>query len=415
MARRAARRAARRSSPSRPIVGGAVLKGPTAAFMEWAGLSLDGAGVARGLRRRARRRRRRRRRSTALPSLQADTRMDDAEGRARAWPRTVLDFAEGAAMRTCAVLPVKRFDDAKQRLGKTLSSGTRRALAEAMVTDVLDRAAPREAHRRRRRGHRRGRRAEPRPRATTPSTSTTTTAATPPPRAPASRWALERGFERVLLVPGDCPALDPAEVDALLGAARRGPGDRVVPDRHGTGTNALLLSAARRRSRPSFGPGQPRAPRGRRARGRRRLRGRRGRLARARRRHRRGPRRRCATRSPPAPAAPRTRAASLARLGALVSDGRRAARWRACPRSRRATTSPRCWRRAAGGDLRAGDVLVVAHKVVSKAEGALRELADVEPGDRAPRARRARTARTRATCRSCSTSPPRSCAPSAAC
>ena len=40
-------------------------------------------------------------------------------------------------MRTCAVLPVKRFDDAKQRLDKTLNAGTRRALAEAMVSDVL--------------------------------------------------------------------------------------------------------------------------------------------------------------------------------------------------------------------------------------------------------------------------------------
>ncbi len=34
-------------------------------------------------------------------------------------------------------------------------------------------------------------------------------------------------------------------------------------------------------------------------------------------------------------------------------------------------------------ELRATDVLVLAHKVVSKAEGALRELASVEPGDRA--------------------------------
>ncbi|MGZ4269613.1 MAG: coenzyme F420-0:L-glutamate ligase [Solirubrobacteraceae bacterium] len=38
---------------------------------------------------------------------------------------------------------------------------------------------------------------------------------------------------------------------------------------------------------------------------------------------------------------------------------------------------------AAGGDLRPGDVLVVAHKVVSKAEGALRDLAAVQPGARA--------------------------------
>jgi coenzyme F420-0:L-glutamate ligase / coenzyme F420-1:gamma-L-glutamate ligase len=38
---------------------------------------------------------------------------------------------------------------------------------------------------------------------------------------------------------------------------------------------------------------------------------------------------------------------------------------------------------AADGTLRAGDVLVVAHKVVSKAEGALVDLADVEPSERA--------------------------------
>jgi coenzyme F420-0:L-glutamate ligase/coenzyme F420-1:gamma-L-glutamate ligase len=38
---------------------------------------------------------------------------------------------------------------------------------------------------------------------------------------------------------------------------------------------------------------------------------------------------------------------------------------------------------AAGGALGSGDVLVVAHKVVSKAEGAVVALADVVPGDRA--------------------------------
>jgi coenzyme F420-0:L-glutamate ligase / coenzyme F420-1:gamma-L-glutamate ligase len=38
---------------------------------------------------------------------------------------------------------------------------------------------------------------------------------------------------------------------------------------------------------------------------------------------------------------------------------------------------------AAGDALRAGDVLVVAHKVVSKAEGAIVDLAGVEPTDRA--------------------------------
>jgi len=38
---------------------------------------------------------------------------------------------------------------------------------------------------------------------------------------------------------------------------------------------------------------------------------------------------------------------------------------------------------AAGDALRSGDVLVVAHKVVSKAEGAIVDLRDVEPSDRA--------------------------------
>jgi 2-phospho-L-lactate guanylyltransferase len=41
------------------------------------------------------------------------------------------------------------------------------------------------------------------------------------------------------LVPGDCPALDPGEVGGLLALTEP---VVIVPDRHGTGTNALLLS-----------------------------------------------------------------------------------------------------------------------------------------------------------------------------
>jgi 2-phospho-L-lactate/phosphoenolpyruvate guanylyltransferase len=63
--------------------------------------------------------------------------------------------------------------------------------------------------------------------------------------------ALVRGAERVLLVPGDCPALDPRELGTLL--AR--PGDVViVPDRHGSGTNALRLTPPTAIT-PSFGAG----------------------------------------------------------------------------------------------------------------------------------------------------------------
>jgi 2-phospho-L-lactate guanylyltransferase len=64
--------------------------------------------------------------------------------------------------------------------------------------------------------------------------------------------ALADGFGRVLCIPGDCPALDPAELDALISSSGR---DSVVivPDRHGTGTNGLLLCPPDAIS-PSFGP-----------------------------------------------------------------------------------------------------------------------------------------------------------------
>ena len=40
-------------------------------------------------------------------------------------------------MRTAAVLPVKRFDSAKQRLGEAVGATERRALTAAMLEDVL--------------------------------------------------------------------------------------------------------------------------------------------------------------------------------------------------------------------------------------------------------------------------------------
>jgi 2-phospho-L-lactate guanylyltransferase len=64
-------------------------------------------------------------------------------------------------------------------------------------------------------------------------------------------WAIREGFERALCVPGDCPTLNPDELTELLGGAP----DRVVivPDRHGSGTNGLLLTPPDAIS-PSFGP-----------------------------------------------------------------------------------------------------------------------------------------------------------------
>ncbi|MFM9053907.1 MAG: 2-phospho-L-lactate guanylyltransferase [Solirubrobacterales bacterium] len=65
--------------------------------------------------------------------------------------------------------------------------------------------------------------------------------------------ARDQGAERVLLVPGDCPLLSPREMDRLLGSVP----ERfvaIVPDRHGTGTNALLLSPTAA-IEPAFGEG----------------------------------------------------------------------------------------------------------------------------------------------------------------
>jgi len=65
--------------------------------------------------------------------------------------------------------------------------------------------------------------------------------------------ALELGAGCVVLLPGDCPLLDPRELERLL----TGMPERfvaVVPDRHGAGTNALAL-APPDAIRPAFGEG----------------------------------------------------------------------------------------------------------------------------------------------------------------
>jgi 2-phospho-L-lactate/phosphoenolpyruvate guanylyltransferase len=156
---------------------------------------------------------------------------------------------------TIAVLPVKRFDDAKQRLGVAMRAGTRRALVEAMLTDVL--TALRRARRvdavvvvTREHGADALARAHDASAIRDPDE---------PGHNPAARegvrWALEQGARRVLLVPGDCPALDPLEVDDLLLAHPHEEARvTIVPDRHGTGTNALVLCPPDAIA-PAFGPG----------------------------------------------------------------------------------------------------------------------------------------------------------------
>jgi 2-phospho-L-lactate guanylyltransferase len=62
--------------------------------------------------------------------------------------------------------------------------------------------------------------------------------------------AMELGAERVALLPIDCPLLDPAELDDHLGQTPRA---AIVPDRHRTGTNALVLTPPDAFV-PAFGP-----------------------------------------------------------------------------------------------------------------------------------------------------------------
>jgi 2-phospho-L-lactate guanylyltransferase len=157
--------------------------------------------------------------------------------------------------RTTAILPVKRFGAAKQRLNGDLSDGTRRALAEAMVTDVL--IALRRA-----KGVDEVLVVSGEHTAVALAAGYDAAAVIDDPEdaghsAAAVRGiqaALERGATRVLLVPGDCPALNPRELDELLAGAPTGPDVLVVPDRHGSGTNALVLTPPDV-IRPAFGPG----------------------------------------------------------------------------------------------------------------------------------------------------------------
>lgn len=154
-------------------------------------------------------------------------------------------------LQTTAIIPVKRLDSAHSRLSESVPARERRRLAEAMFQDLLakirrsrsiddavivtsDPAAARHARwlghsvleRERDAGH-------------------------SDDAAAGARWAKAQGAERVVMLPVDCPMLDPAELDAHLGDTPRTA--LIVPDRHGTGTNALVLCPPDAIV-PAFGP-----------------------------------------------------------------------------------------------------------------------------------------------------------------
>lgn len=162
-------------------------------------------------------------------------------------------------MNATAILPVKRLGTAKQRLLEVLDRPQRAAIVRAMLADVL--AALGDAGRIERiivvtgegRAERIALRAAQR-------------LATPIEvlREPDDRGHSEAatlgivraralGADCVALVPGDCPLLEAEELDGAVERARHGRVG-VVPDRHRTGTNALIMAPPDAIG-PAFGPG----------------------------------------------------------------------------------------------------------------------------------------------------------------
>jgi 2-phospho-L-lactate/phosphoenolpyruvate guanylyltransferase len=158
-------------------------------------------------------------------------------------------------MRTLAIVPIKSFDVAKQRLADSLAAGSRRSLVQAMFSDVLGALRRTEGV---------ARIAVVTADAAAGSIATGdgmvvlhdgVSAGQSAATEIGIRYALDQGFERVLLVPGDTPLLNPPDLDEMLARCERdGIAVAIVPDRHGTGTNGLLITPPDA-FRPSFGEG----------------------------------------------------------------------------------------------------------------------------------------------------------------
>jgi 2-phospho-L-lactate/phosphoenolpyruvate guanylyltransferase len=152
-----------------------------------------------------------------------------------------------------AVLPVKRFGAAKQRLAAGIDDERRAAVIAAMLEDVLEaigyaRSIERTIV------------VTGEPAAVELAVAAGAETIPDPGEGGHSGAALagiarseELGARCAILLPGDCPLLDPRDLERLL----TGMPEHyvaVVPDRHGTGTNALALAPPSAIA-PAFGEG----------------------------------------------------------------------------------------------------------------------------------------------------------------
>lgn len=155
-------------------------------------------------------------------------------------------------MRTLATVTIKRLDAAKQRLASDVSPRFRAELVEAMLQDVLAALGKvrgfaqicvvtqdADAHR--------------------IAAAANAIVVCDPEQAGQSeaamvgqRYAARHGYERVFLLPADTPLVDQAEIDGLLAQSHALGRVTIVPDRHGEGTNGLLMAPALALE-PSFG------------------------------------------------------------------------------------------------------------------------------------------------------------------
>lgn len=154
-------------------------------------------------------------------------------------------------MKTAAVIPVKRLDAANERLRGVLAPEERRHLAEAMLLDTLSKlrrikvldqllVVTSDEYVER---HARWLEHDVLRQDEDPGHSAAAQAG--------AAAAQADGADRVAILPVDCPLLDPEELDRRIGRAPQAA--LIVPDRHKTGTNALVLSPPDAFA-PAFGP-----------------------------------------------------------------------------------------------------------------------------------------------------------------